>query len=204
MSNHTAPYKALALGKLNTNAGLHQPHTFSPQLVRADSPAIDVMTDLKLVAAATIDSETLVDVANQAMIARGVRSLLVLDATTTLVGLLTARDILGERPMQVVRDRGLRHDEIRVKDIMTPGAAIEVLQMTDVLRAKVGQILETLKQSGRQHALVVDQDTVSGRQMVRGVFSASQIARQLGIPMQTAEVARTFAEIEAVIAGENN
>lgn len=204
MSNHTAPYKALALGKLNTNAGLHQPHTFSPQLVRADSPAIDVMTDLKLVAAATIDSETLVDVANQAMIARGVRSLLVLDATATLVGLLTARDILGERPMQVVRDRGLRHDEIRVKDIMTPGAAIEVLQMTDVLRAKVGQILETLKQSGRQHALVVDQDTVSGRQMVRGVFSASQIARQLGIPMQTAEVARTFAEIEAVIAGENN
>lgn len=204
MSNHTAPYKALALGKLNTNAGLHQPHTFSPQLVRADSPAIDVMTDLKLVAAATIDSETLVDVANQAMIARGVRSLLVLDATATLVGLITARDILGERPMQVVRDRGLRHDEIRVKDIMTPGAAIEVLQMTDVLRAKVGQILETLKQSGRQHALVVDQDTVSGRQMVRGVFSASQIARQLGIPMQTAEVARTFAEIEAVIAGENN
>lgn len=204
MSNHTAPYKALALGKLNANAGLHQPHTFSPQLVRADSPAIDVMTDLKLVAAATIDSETLVDVANQAMIARGVRSLLVLDATATLVGLITARDILGERPMQVVRDRGLRHDEIRVKDIMTPGAAIEVLQMTDVLRAKVGQILETLKQSGRQHALVVDQDTVSGRQMVRGVFSASQIARQLGIPMQTAEVARTFAEIEAVIAGENN
>ena len=204
MSHHTAPYKALTLGKLNANAGLHQPHTFSPQLVRADSPAIDVMTDLKLVAAATIDSETLVDVANQAMIARGVRSLLVLDATTTLVGLLTARDILGERPMQVVRDRGLRHDEIRVKDIMTPGSAIEVLQMNDVLRAKVGQILETLKQSGRQHALVVDQDTVTGRQMVRGVFSASQIARQLGIPMQTTEVARTFAEIEAVIAGENN
>ena len=87
---------------------------------------------------------------------------------------------------------------------MTPGSAIEVLQMNDVLRAKVGQILETLKQSGRQHALVVDQDTVTGRQMVRGVFSASQIARQLGIPMQTTEVARTFAEIEAVIAGENN
>lgn len=33
-----------------------------------------------------------------------------------------------------------------------------------------------------------------------GVFSASQVARQLGIPLHTTEVARTFAEIEAVIS----
>jgi hypothetical protein len=34
---------------------------------------------------------------------------------------------------------------------------------------------------------------------VRGIFSASQIARQLGIAIQTTEVAQTFAEIGAAL-----
>ena len=35
--------------------------------------------------------------------------------------------------------------------------------------------------------------------MVRGILSLSQVARQLGEPLQLSEVARTFAEIEAVL-----
>ena len=194
-----AEYKSLPIRRLEEGAGYHQPSYFSPQPVRVDSPAIEVMTDLRLVAAATIEADTHVDVANQAMIARGVRSLLVVGREGDVVGLLTARDILGERPMQVVRSRGVKHEDIRVRDIMTPRDVIEVLSIGDVLRAKVGHVVETLKNSGRQHALVADSDPVSGRQMVRGVFSASQVARQLGIPLHTTEVARTFAEIEAVL-----
>jgi hypothetical protein len=40
-----------------------------------------------------------------------------------------------------------------------------------------------------------------GKQHLVGIFSASQVARQLGVQLQTHEIARTFAEIEAVIAG---
>jgi len=196
-----AEYKPLPLTRLAGGASYHQPTYFSPQPVRVDSPAIEVMTDLKLVAAATIEADTHVDVANQAMIARGVRSLLVADHLGGIVGLVTARDILGERPMQIVRSRGVRHEDIRVCDIMTPRDDIEVLHIGDVLRADVGHVVETLRHSGRQHALVVDVDPLSGRQMVRGVFSASQVARQLGVPLHTTEVARTFAEIEAAISG---
>ncbi len=196
-----AEYKPLPLTRLAGGASYHQPTYFSPQPVRVDSPAVEVMTDLKLVAAATIEADTHIDVANQAMIARGVRSLLVADHLGGIVGLVTARDILGERPMQVVRSRGVRHEDIRVCDIMTPHDVIEVLHIGDVLRADVGHVVETLRHSGRQHALVVDLDPLSGRQMVRGVFSASQVARQLGVPLHTTEVARTFAEIEAAISG---
>lgn len=192
-------YKPLPVSPLAGAAGLHQPTLFSPQLVQPSSPAIEVMTDLKLVPVASIDADTHIDVANQAMIARGVRSLLVLDHSGAVVGLLTARDVLGERPMQCVQKRGIRHEEIRVADVMTPRDDLEVLQLSDVLRAQVGHIVETLRVAGRQHAMVVDMDPVSGRQMVRGIFSASQIARQLGIAIHTTEVARTFAEIEAVI-----
>ena len=102
--------------------------------------------------------------------------------------------------MQMVSKRGMRHDEIRVVDVMTPGSEIEVLEMGEVLRARVGAIVETLKRTGRQHALVVDHDVVAKRQMVRGIFSASQVARHLGSPMHNTEDARTFAEIEAAIS----
>jgi len=34
---------------------------------------------------------------------------------------------------------------------------------------------------------------------VRGLFSAAQVARQLGLELQTMEVAQTFAQIEAAL-----
>lgn len=192
-------YRILNSAKLEAGAGYHQPGFFSPQPVDADSPAVEVMTDLRLVAAATIDAEITIDAANQAMIARGVRSLLVVDPRGNVIGVITSRDILGERPMQLVNARGMRHSEVKVGDVMTRREDVEVLALSDVLRAKVGAVVETLRRSGRQHALVADRDAM-GRQMVRGIFSASQIARQLGIALHGAEVARTFAEIEAVLA----
>lgn len=193
-------FRSLHSAQLEEGAGYHQPAFFSPRPVTVNSPAVEVMTDLRLVAAATIDSETPVGTADQAMIARGVRSLLVVDGRGNVIGVVTARDIHGERPLQVVGKRGVRHGDVKVGDVMTRREDVEVLDLADVLRAKVGAVVETLKHSGRQHALVVDHDATAKRQMVRGIFSVSQIARQLGIPLHTTEVARTFAQIEAVIS----
>jgi hypothetical protein len=108
---------------------------------------------------------------------------------------ITAADILGERPMLVATGRGLRRDELTVADVMTPAPQVEVIPLAEVERARVGHVLETLRRAGRQHALVTD-----GAGMVRGIFSISQIARQLGVAVPAgAEVARTFSEIEAAL-----
>jgi hypothetical protein len=79
---------------------------------------------------------------------------------------------------------------------MTPQDRLDALEMRDVQHARVGQIVATLKEMARQHALIVDYDG-SGHQRVRGMFSLTQIARQLGVSIQSTEVARTFSEIEA-------
>ena len=133
------------------------------------------------------------------MIQRAVRLLLVVDQDRRVVGVITANDILGEKPMQVLAQRGLRREELMVRDIMIPQERIEVLRISDLRHAKVGHVVATLRNSGRQHAMVVDVEA-NGRQVVRGVFSATQIARQLGIALQPGEIARTFAEIEALLA----
>jgi len=86
-----------------------------------------------------------------------------------------------------------------VRDVMTPQEKLEVLEMADVRAAKVGHVVATLKKAGRQHAVVVERDA-RGRQLVRGLFSATQVARQLGVTIQTSEIARTFSEIESMLA----
>jgi CBS domain-containing protein len=166
--------------------------------VSAESAALEVMTDLARVTPATIRPQAPLAGANQFMITRGVRLLLVVDDHENVLGIITATDILSEKPMRAAIERGLRRDELTVGDVMTPAALVEVIAYVDVEGARVGHVLETLRRDGRQHALVVEPD--GARTMVRGIFSISQIARQLGVEVPGgAEVARTFSEIESAI-----
>jgi CBS-domain-containing membrane protein len=193
-----AHYRPLPQSKLKADAGYHLPDPAAVPPVSADSPAVEVMTDLRRIAAVTIASDTLIDDANQAMIAHGVRALIVVDDQRRVIGIVTSTDILGEKPMQLTHERGVRHAEILVRDVMTPADSLEVIDLNSVLNARVGDVLATLKRSGRQHALAVDQ-AAGGRQMVRGIFSATQIARQLDIAPYPPEIGHSFAEIEAAI-----
>ena len=189
-------YAPLPSSMLVSGTGFAQPTQVLPERVGMEDSALLVMTDFERISAVLIRPDDRIDEANLRMIQRGVRLLLVADAHRIVAGLITANDILGEKPMQIITERGGRRHDIVVRDIMTPQDRLEVLDLRDVQRARVGQILATLKESGRQHALVVDSDG-EGRQRVRGMFSLTQIARQLGVAIQPSEVARAFYEIEA-------
>ena len=203
-------FHALPIHELGAGAGLRRPTQGPLRTANAESPALEVMTDLTRVSPATIRRHAPVDAANQFMIARGVRLLLVVDEQESVVGLITTTDTLGEKAMRVAMERGLPHGELTVSDLMTPAERIEVLDYADVASARAGHVVETLRRAGRQHALVIEREAVAGgpayerpreQCFVRGIFSLSQVARQLGLPYQPgAEVARTFAEIEAAVA----
>jgi CBS domain-containing protein len=188
-------FHALPMRKLGAGAGFHRPTYLQASQVSRESPALDVMTDLKRVTPATIRPQAPLAGANQFMITRGVRLLLVVDDHEHVLGLITATDLLSERPMLAATERGLARAELTVGDIMVPAEQIDVISLEDIENARVGHVVETLRREGRQHALVVD-----GERMVRGVLSLSQIARQLGVAVPAGgEVARTFSEIEAAI-----
>ena len=167
--------------------------------VALDSPAMLVMTDLKRVAAAVISPQDTMDRAHAFMMQRGVRMLLALDDRQNLAGIVTTNDILGEKPVAVVQERRIRHDEILVADVMTPAERLDAFDMHAVQSAQVGQVVASLQQARRHHAIVV-QKNADGTREVRGIFSLSQIARQLGIALQLPAEAKSFAEIEAALA----
>jgi CBS domain-containing protein len=191
-----APLKTIPLEK---GVGFAQPAQDMSARASLDSPALDVMTDLSSISAVIVRPAESVDEAHRRMRQRGVRLLLVIDESRRVAGIVTATDVLGEKPMQASQARGVPHKDVMVADIMTPQAILEVLQLDDVRHAKVGHVAATLERVGQQHALVVDTGK-DGHQSVRGLFSASQIARQLGMAIQTAEIANTFAEIEATLS----
>lgn len=192
-------YKTLRQTRLEQCASYYQAEAAPLRRVTLDSPALDVMTDLKRVQAFTIGADATLAAVSKAMMRNTVRSLLVADERRCILGIITSTDIMGEKPMQIVRERGVRHEEVLARDIMTPRERLEVIEFADVCAAEVGHVVATLKSTGRQHALVAEEDD-SGRQMIRGIFSASQIARQLDMPINATLIASTFAEIEAAIA----
>jgi len=193
-------YIALTAYSLKSGATFVRPTQKLPERVTLEDPALNVMTDLKCIAVFTVREKTPLDQANERMKHHGVRTLLVLDDTDKVSGLLTATDILGEKPMRFLQHMGGAHADIMVRDIMTPQRDLEVLKLQDIASAKVGHVLATLKAAGRQHAMVVEEGANS-QQAIRGIFSVTQIARQLGVQIQITEIARTFAEIEATLAG---
>lgn len=169
-------------------------------VIGAESPAIEAMTDFLRVSVVVISPDALVVEANAQMISRGVRLLMVTSANDRLEGLITARDILGEKPMQIASARGCKRDELKVAELMTPIKQVDTLYLKEVLNVRVVDILDALKRLGRQHILVEDVDAATGKPRVRGLFSATNIGRQLGVPVLGFELASTFAEIEAALA----
>lgn len=190
-------YSPLATLRLQARSSFRRPTQSLPPSVTLDSPAFDVMTDFRQISAVTVAPDATMAEANHWMIEHGVRLLLVIDVSNIVLGVLTAADILGEKPLRLMQDRSLRRTDISAADLMTAQADIDVIDYDNVLSAKVGHVVATLKLWGRQHVIVVENN--NSQQLMRGLFSASQIARSLGVPVHTAEVARTFAEIEAIL-----
>lgn len=192
-------YTPLSSTPLKTGASFVRPFQALPERVKLSSSALDVMTDLTKISVVSVRAKTSMDKANAKMIKYGVRMLLVLDDSEQIAGLITASDVLGEKPMRFLQNMGGTHADIMVRDVMSTQRELEVLNIQDIKSAKVGDVVASLKKSNRQHALVVS-ESVEGRQTVCGLFSITQIARQLGAQVQGFELARTLSEIEAAIA----
>ncbi len=192
-------YLPLPSRPLARGARVREPAQAAPGRLSLDSPAIGFMTDFLAVPAAAIEPSATADEANRTMMRRGVRSLLVTDESRRVLGILTATDLLGERPLQAARERNVPRAEVLVRDVMTPAHELETLLLDDLRAAPVGRVVATLVRAGRQHALVAEVER--GSEYVRGIVSLSHIASAIGITYELSVAARSFAELESAIGG---
>ncbi len=192
-------YKILSTIPLGSGIKFHRPETPVFEPLQPTDPAIKAMTDLKKIPARIIYPNETIDGANEKMIANKVRLLFVVNYSDQILGIITAQDILGEKPIQYAKENNLKRNQILVKDIMTKAEDLEVIEIKTLAYSTVLDVIETLRQKKRQHILVVDYQGPNGEKTVRGIFSLNQIARQLGITIKTYDIADTLVEIAKVL-----
>ena len=188
-------YRALPVTMVQTDVTYHKPRQQFKERVTLDDPAVEVMTDFRKVTAISINPCANLEQARERMVSSNVRMLFVTNQYHEVMGLLTINDLNGPKPMQAVSENGGKMEDLMVRDIMTPRLKLEALEFTDIQKARVGDLLETLKRMGRQHALVVESEPESGKQIIRGVFSTTQLGKQLGEEVQSSHMAGNIAEL---------
>jgi CBS domain containing-hemolysin-like protein len=188
-------YAALSHTRLHAGMRCHTPNGLAP-LVHASDPAIRVMTDFRMTTPLTIEPGINIDTAMDKMKSAGVRLLLVPDREDRIIGIITAADIQGERPVKLSGDLRVPHKRIHVEMLMTPLDQVTAMDMITVRNARVGHIINTLRKLERRYMLVFEHDRLDGSRVIRGLFSASHISRLTGRDFSEPEhVAHSLAEV---------
>lgn len=220
MDNHYSP---LWRSPITESVSFLRP-PMAPERVRLSNPAVDVMTDFTYVQPRTTRIDVPIDEALAYMKTSGVRSLLVINEAEDVVGLVSSYDIQGEKPIKLIEQLRLPRSGIIIGQVMTPKSELKVVDMLSVRSAQVGHVVATLRelevryllvsQVGEQEEIPMEglPDTymrgtewepvkipsrASGRRWIRGLFSAAQISRQLGVDLMTLITpAHSLSELE--------
>lgn len=189
-------YNTLPVVHLKVGTSFSHPPN-QPEIVHLDDPAVHVMTDFKQANAVIIHPEATISEAGMEMRVCHTHLLLVTNKDNLVIGLISSEDILGEKPLAVTRERQIRRDEILVRMVMTRQEQIVAFDSDNVRYAKVGNVVQTLHEAKQHYALVVEIEPTNSKQIVRGLFSLSQISKQLGFDVTSdLSEAHSLAELQ--------
>jgi CBS-domain-containing membrane protein len=179
-------------GPMDERGGSVQPRTNDPKIRNARSPraaearvalsdpALLAVTDFVFEQPVTVPRDCSLDDALQEMIRAGVRALLVVHLGV-VIGIITASDIQGERPLQFLAGSGYRrHDEVEVGHIMTPWGGVAKLDWQTLGSQRVSDLVAFFGSTAATHAVVLDRVN-QGELIVRGLVSRTRLERQLGL-----------------------
>ena len=150
-----------------------------PWYAAPGDPALTVMTDFRERSSVTVAEDATVDAALEHMRHTGVRCAFAVDqAKRSVVGMITAYDIMSEKPLRHARSTESPRHEVRVKDIMLPLAEWRVVDVRELAGATVGEVMRLFDESQLTH-LAVTESAADGQRRLRGLLSAAKVRRLL-------------------------
>lgn len=172
-----------------------------PKVQRMAMPhdsALSLLTDLHHSACVIASHRDGLDQTLHLMLRAGVRMVFVSGASGELVGMVTAEDLQGERPVVRASSQMVPHKELTLADVMIPVTHWETVELSHVRTARLGDIVETMHEHGLRYLLVTQQK--QGHTMLRGLFSATRLEMALNTTIEPDLHSRSFAELEQVLA----
>jgi CBS domain-containing protein len=172
-----------------TNTRLQIPG-LDPWYADPQDPALTVMTDFRERASVTVPDTASIDEALEHMRHTGVRCAFAIDERRHIVvGLITAYDITGEKPMQYMQSREVPRREVLVRDIMQAISECRVADIKQIERATVAAVSSMFARNRLTHVPVME-TSETGEQRLRGLLSAAKIKRLLLRPQNSHDALR--------------
>lgn len=140
----------------------------------AAAPALALMTDFLVTAAASIEASASLGEAERRMLDGGVGLLIVLDESPCVMGVVDRRDLRGERAAWPAEQPGRPPGELRVADVVTRLRDLDTLDLATLATATPAQVMETLRRGGRDHLLVIEPSGTAVTGRLRGVVTRAQ------------------------------
>jgi CBS-domain-containing membrane protein len=167
--------------------------------VSMDAPAYAVMTRMDCANIVTVQRGATIDAALAHMKLAGVRSAFVVNDVREVSGFITTYDIASEKPLRFLQslDCSLHtcsRSDVHVEDIMEPIHQTLVVDVRELERRQVRDVILAFRLIGRTHIPVVE--WVSPQQdRLCGMLSAADVGRKTGVDMIGLPRATTFSEI---------
>jgi CBS domain-containing protein len=144
-----------------------------------NDPALSVMTDFRERPSVTIAETATIDAALEHMKHNGVRCAFAIDeARHAVVGLITAYDIMSEKPMRHMQSMTSPRREVQARDIMQGVSDWRVLDIKDIEQATVATVSRLFEATGLTHVPVMETSEF-GEQRLRGLLSGAKVRRLL-------------------------
>lgn len=177
--------------------------TPAPKQLLPTSPAMSLLTDFSQVAPQSIDADMPIDEVHLKMRHAGVRLLFVMDSNAHCIGVITSKEVIGTRRINLaMQQRNLTHEEVTAGMIMTPWHKLSAMPLAQLASLTIEDLVISMETFTDQHLLITEQDE-NHELKVRGLISASDIQSAVGKDINPVPMAKSFAEICQVITGHD-
>lgn len=184
--------KNLNVFALAANDHLVQPEEFED--INNATSALAILTDFRNHKPHMVDSHLEASEALEVMLAEDVKIKLVIDGGKEFVGVVSVDDLSEHNLLLKQMALHVQRDELLVRDLMQPRSSIRAIDVSELAKVSVGDVVATLKKNHQEYLVVVDQ----AAHHIRGIISARDISCRLRSPIHI-EKERTFVDIFSAV-----
>ncbi|MGO1396027.1 MAG: CBS domain-containing protein [Halomonas sp.] len=167
------------------------------------SPAMAVLTDFSQVMPQSVTADTPIDEAHLKMRHGGVRLLFVMDKQAHCIGVVTSKEMIGARRINLaMQQRNLSREDITAEMIMTSWHKLSAMPVSQLGSLTIEDLVLSMEAFTDQHLLITEQND-NHELRIRGLISASDIQSAVDKDINPVPRAKSFAEICQVITGHD-
>lgn len=120
----------------------------------------------------------------------------VINRNDEVVGILSLKDLIGSWPMSLANQRGSTIADIVARDVMRPVWSLPTMEIGRLQGLKVDELISVFNGLHSDYLLVTEAVAVGAEdQVIRGLLSADDLSRRLGIRVNPDPGPGSFSDI---------